>query len=239
VARLLVSVRNEAEARAALEGGAAIVDVKEPSRGPLGMASCSTWRRVRGALPPSLIVSVALGELMDWSDHHARAIPGSCWRGIDFRKIGLAGASPSWRDHWRGLRHVLDEGPTGDGASGRPNWVAVAYLDWEAAHAPEPLSIIGEAAAIGDCTGVLFDTWDKSRRSEFDPAWGRWIRRAKEAGRFVAVAGSLDEAAIRRLRPLSPDIFAVRGAACRGGDRNGAVDRERVARLVEAASWHG
>jgi uncharacterized protein (UPF0264 family) len=52
----------------------------------------------------------------------------------------------------------------------------------------------------------------------------------------VALAGSLDVAGIRRLRPLDPDIFAVRGAACRGGDRNGPVDPERVARLVEAAS---
>ena len=37
--QLLVSVRSAEEARAALEGGAALIDVKEPSRGSLGSAS--------------------------------------------------------------------------------------------------------------------------------------------------------------------------------------------------------
>ena len=36
---LLVSVRNVEEALAALEGGASLIDVKEPSRGPLGRAA--------------------------------------------------------------------------------------------------------------------------------------------------------------------------------------------------------
>ena len=36
--RLLVSVRSAAEAEAALLGGADVIDVKEPDRGPLGRA---------------------------------------------------------------------------------------------------------------------------------------------------------------------------------------------------------
>jgi uncharacterized protein (UPF0264 family) len=239
VAKLLVSVRSEVEACAALTGGAAIIDVKEPSRGSLGMASCSTWRRVREALPPSTIVSVALGELADWSRPDHDAVPVHCWDGIDFRKIGLAGVATTWRDHWRDLRESVNAAQGTGRFVGPPSWAAVVYLDWEAAQAPEPASVIGEAAAIGECPGILFDTWDKSRRVEFDWTWGRWIRLAKETGRFVALAGSLDEARIRRLAPLEPDIFAVRGAACRGGDRHGSVDAERVARLVEAASGSG
>jgi uncharacterized protein (UPF0264 family) len=233
VARLLVSVRSEDEARAALDGGAAIIDVKEPSRGSLGMAPCSVWRAVREAVPPTTIVSVALGELNDWIVRRRRTIEGTDWDGIGFRKLGLGQADPCWRDQWRELRERF-RGESSDRPGGAPLWVAVAYLDWEAARAPDPESVIGEAAAIGDCLGVLFDTWDKSRRIEYDRKAVRWIVRAKEAGRFVALAGSLGEAAIRRLRPLNPDIFAVRGAACRGGDRNAPVDRDRVARLAEA-----
>jgi uncharacterized protein (UPF0264 family) len=42
-------------------------------------------------------------------------------------------------------------------------------------------------------------------------------------------------AAIRDLRGmLDPDWFATRGAACVGGERNAAIDPDRVARLVEA-----
>ena len=36
--RLLVSVRNASEARAAINGGADVIDIKEPDHGPLGMA---------------------------------------------------------------------------------------------------------------------------------------------------------------------------------------------------------
>lgn len=235
MARLLVSVRNEIEARAALEGGAAIVDVKEPSRGSLGMAPCFTWRRVRRALPPSMILSVALGELPDWTYAQKAAVPSDCWSGIDYLKVGLAGSGPDWRDHWRDLRDQVDPSSGGSNRPGPPRWVAVVYLDWQVAQAPEPLAVIGEAAGIADCPGVLFDTWDKSRRVEIEPELEHWIGRAKGSSRFVALAGSLDESSIRRLRPMEPDIFAVRGAACRGGDRDGPIEVGRVARLVEAA----
>jgi uncharacterized protein (UPF0264 family) len=236
VAKLLVSVRSVDEAYAAMAGGAAIIDVKEPSRGSLGRAPCSVWCEVRAAVPSSVLVSVALGELNEW-DSERVALPCGCWSGIGFRKLGLADAGPEWRDRWRDLRHRLAvEGEARPGApSGRPAWVAVVYLDWEAAGAPEPEAVVAEAAALADCPGVLFDTWDKSRRIDLDARWRRRIARVKEAGRFVALAGSLDVAAIRRLQPLDPDIFAVRGAACRSGDRHSPIDRERVARLVKAA----
>ena len=63
--KLLVSVRSTAEAEAALRGGADIIDIKEPARGPLGMAPpevCgSIVQRVAGRAP----VSAALGELWE------------------------------------------------------------------------------------------------------------------------------------------------------------------------------
>jgi uncharacterized protein (UPF0264 family) len=236
VSRLLVSVRSDHEARAALAGGAAIIDVKEPSRGSLGMASCFTWRRVREALPLTVTVSVALGDLEDWTGPDSAPISADCWSGIDLRKVGLARGGSAWRADWRRLRAHLCPAPHEGQLVAHPSWVAVVYLDWGAAQAPDPLSVIGEAARIEDCRGVLFDTWDKSRRVEFDPNLGHWIRRVKDSGQFVALAGSLDEALIRRFVPLEPDIFAVRGAACRGGDRNASVETERVARLVEAAA---
>ena len=49
---------------------------------------------------------------------------------------------------------------------------------------------------------------------------------------LLTLAGGLDAAAIARLAPLRPDLFAVRGAACRDGDRLAVVDPDRVALLV-------
>ena len=65
--------------------------------------------------------------------------------------------------------------------------------------------------------------------------WKPMVDRVRDSGRFVALAGSLDVEAIGRLAPLAPDIFAVRGSACAGGDRLGPIDSERVSILARAA----
>ncbi len=104
VAKLLVSVRSAIEAEAALAGGASIIDVKEPSRGPLGRADWSVWREVRLAVPASIPVSVALGELTEWLEPSRLEIPEDLWAGIAFRKIGLSDAGTGWIDRWRDLR---------------------------------------------------------------------------------------------------------------------------------------
>jgi uncharacterized protein (UPF0264 family) len=85
------------------------------------------------------------------------------------------------------------------------------------------------------CGGILVDSWEKSRPSPLNLSWGPWIQRARAGGLRVALAGGLDEAAIRRLAPLKPDLFAVRGAACGPEGRMGTVDPESVARLVRVA----
>ncbi|MBX6313942.1 MAG: hypothetical protein IRY99_13650 [Isosphaeraceae bacterium] len=218
MAGLLVSVRSDIEARAAWVGGAAIIDVKEPARGPLGRAEVAVWQAVRAAVPPEVPVSVALGELAEWRGLDPRDLAG-----ISYCKLGLAGSGPRWEADWAAIRAEAD---------GDVPWIAVAYADWQAAGAPPAEAVLDAAWAAG-CAGILVDTWDKSRPSPLDLSWASWVRRARAGGLLVALAGGLDEAAIARLAPLEPDLFAVRGAACGGGDRRGTIEPERVARLVE------
>jgi uncharacterized protein (UPF0264 family) len=237
---LLVSVRSAIEAAEAVAGGAAIIDVKEPSRGALGRADWTVWGAVRHLVPDSIPVSVALGELNEWLEREPGqlAIPLDAWPGLAWAKLGLANARPDWRERWRDLRNELI--PTACAGSGqpiaRPSWVAVVYLDWETARAPEPDSVIEVAGALAECSGVLFDTWDKSHRVVIDRSWKRRFTRVRDLGRLLALAGSLDVATIRELADCGPDIFAVRGAACRDGNRHATIDRSRVARLVLAAN---
>jgi uncharacterized protein (UPF0264 family) len=50
------------------------------------------------------------------------------------------------------------------------------------------------------------------------------------------IAGSLGLDTIPHLEPFAPDIVAVRGAACVGGDRRAGIDPLRVAGLAKVAA---
>ena len=232
MARLLVSVRSAEEARAALKGGASVIDVKEPDRGPLGRADFSVWDEVRRAVPSGTPVSIALGELTEWtvgegSEEAAASHDPERFRGFAFRKMGLAGVGEDWAETWSRLRKRWGQGPA---------WVAVIYADWQRAKAPHPDRVLDAALDCDDCAGLLIDTWDKSHRTAIDESWGDWIERARASGRLTALAGSVDTSVMADLSEFQPDIIAVRGAACVGGDRRAAVDPDRVSRLARAAA---
>ncbi len=213
-----------------MAGGAAIIDVKEPSHGSLGRASCAVWREVRDAVPASVPVSVALGEISEWAGAGPADLTHGPWPGVGFFKLGLSGAATDWFDRWRAIRSQIGEPqPAGTG------WVAVVYVDWEQAGSPHPDVILERALELDECRGVLFDTWAKSHGAMIDETWARRVSVVRKSGRLVALAGSLDSQAIARLATLDPDYFAVRGAACLNGDRLSTIDCERVARLVAAA----
>src|SRR5262245_17826423 len=115
---LLVSIRNPAEAEMALVGGAALIDVKEPARGPLGRSDDQTIAAIVRAVAGRRPVSAALGELIDGA-----AAP-TCV-GLSFVKWGLACSA---RRDWRGeLRRRQ---------SAAPQVVIAAYADWQCAQAP-------------------------------------------------------------------------------------------------------
>src|SRR5215468_9568595 len=84
---LLISVRDAAEAEAALRGGADVIDVKEPRRGSLGRADAATIAAVVACVAGRRPVSAALGELVEPG---SEAVPGP---GLSFVKWGLAGTA--------------------------------------------------------------------------------------------------------------------------------------------------
>lgn len=230
--QLLVSVRNIAEARSAAWGGADIIDFKNPALGPLGMVDGAVQSAIAADLAADghhrLHLSAALGELLEWEN---RVVPALAH--VQFAKIGLAGlrGCTGWSDRWQQIRSQIDA------SRPRPvDWVAVIYADHIAADAPPPMDVVEQACSTG-CAGVLFDTWNKSG----PVLWGhvaesqvsRLTHVAQSAGLFVALAGRLSIDDILRCQQLGADIFAVRSAACREGERNGPVSQAAVAHLVK------
>ena len=57
--RLLVSVRDVRDARAAVRGGADIVDAKDPRRGALGPVTHRILARIRAAVPSAIMANTA------------------------------------------------------------------------------------------------------------------------------------------------------------------------------------
>lgn len=229
---LLVSVRDPREAAAAIAGGAAIIDVKEPSRGPLGRADAAVAAAVVGAVAGRAPVTLACGELATGVesilDHLAdvlRLLPAGSAPPLGI-KAGPAGLSlAAWRDAFARLARQLPRGI-------EP--VAVAYADAVAAAGPAPMAVLAEAARLG-ATTMLIDTFDKQGPGLFEAA-GRdtvadWIALAAERGVTLALAGRLTGEGVATGFALGAGICGVRTAACDGG-RLGDVAAPLVRRLV-------
>ena len=231
---LLVSVRSRAEAAEALAGGADLIDVKEPSRGALGGSDPATigeiLRYVRET-SSEIPVSAALGELADLR-RLGHAAPSPFPGPVDYVKVGLAGCGgdPAWRDAFYDLQDRFDDEACNPHAYG-PRWIAVAYVDREAANSP-PLEEILRHAIDANCYGLLFDTYSKGagRLTDYLGAaeLAEWIARAHERELFVACAGRLTLEQLPEVVAADPDIVAIRSAGCRGSDRMAAIDAEAV-----------
>jgi uncharacterized protein (UPF0264 family) len=229
---LLVSVRDVAEAREALAGGATILDVKEPARGPLGAAACDATACIAAAVARQTPWTLAAGELRDGVDaihEHVRrtiALLGAGAVPPAAVKAGLAGMGAG---EWRSLFAAFAAGTP---AGVEP--VAVAYADWERAGSPAPVEVIDAAATTG--FGVLlFDTFDKAGGpvvgdAEAAARVADWIARARQAGMRSVLAGNLTAETLPAAVACGPDVIAVRSAACVGG-RSGTVCGKLVRRL--------
>ncbi len=222
--RLLVSVADGREARAALAGGADVIDAKDPRRGTLGAVRPAALAAIRAAVGWARPLSAALGDASDEGtlEHAARAAAA---RGVAFVKVGFAGLAtegPALR-----LAAAVRRGAGPEAAV-----VLVAYADWWRAGSLAPERLVPVAAETG-ARGVLLDTALKDAPlfalAEPD-AVEVWVASAHRAGMFACLAGSLRGSDFATARALGADLVGVRGAACVGG-RTGRVSRARVAAL--------
>ena len=226
--QLLVSVRGPAEARAALIGGADVIDAKDPRSGALGGVRpplLAAIQRTVGSACPTRPVSAALGDAKEEPvvTRHARA---ASRRRVAFVKLGFAGVPSETRARRVAaavVRHLAP--PT--------RLVMVAYADWDRADSLSPRRLVAIAAAVG-AAGVLLDTARKAAplfALEAPDAVAAWVATVHAAGLFAGLAGGLTDSDIATAGGLGADVVGVRGAACIGG-RLGRVSQERVATLV-------
>jgi (5-formylfuran-3-yl)methyl phosphate synthase len=223
---LLVSVRSADEVAAALDGGADLIDVKEPAKGSLAPAEAEVVAAVIDAVDGQVPVSAALGE---WSPN---AITEAHWHlelPLQYVKWGLAGYAPApgWGEDLLDTRRELPIST---------EMVMVAYADWERAKSVPPAEVAKFAKRFR-FKAFLLDTWGKDGKTLLDFMSVRDVAELvdglKRVYTTVSIGGSLRPEQLKQLKGVVPDYFAVRTSACAAGKRDGIIDATRVKKWKE------
>jgi len=222
--RLLVSVASADDARAAVEGGAGIIDAKNPLVGALGAVEPHVMRAIHRTVDGSRLVTAALGDSND-VESVGRLARELVTCGAQLVKAGFLRVDDPDR-----VEEVLGEAVRAcrevDGDSGV---VAVGYAD-DARDGIDARSLVAIAARAG-ARGVLVDTADK-RGVGLMSLWSSaelatWVSAVHDHGLMAAVAGKLSAGDLGVVADSGADVVGVRGAACVGG-RGGCVSAELV-----------
>lgn len=221
--RMLVSVRDVAEARVAAQGGADLIDLKEPGEGALGGLPIATIAEVVQSLrreqPSGLPISATIGDLP------MRALAAILARvdavaacGVDYVKVGIE------RD---AAACAVLEALAASGHAVVPVFIGDRGLDFAA---------VEHACRLG-FAAVMVDTADKLAGSLFDvlrtSELQRFVDGVRASGALVGLAGALRRPHLAGLHALAPDFAGFRSAVC-AGDRSGQLDPGRLGELRAA-----
>lgn len=212
--RLLVSVRDPAEAEAARLAGADLIDAKDPERGALGALDEAVVREIVARVSGGAATSAV-------ADPAAASVAALARTGVDWVKVGLAPAE---------LRDAAALADRVAAAPGRLIAVLFAEDGPAAPHVPA-LAAAGFAGAMIDTAGKggarLPDLAAPADLSAFTAA-------CRAHGLMSGLAGSLRVIDIPGLRAHRPDYLGFRGGLCRDFDRRSGIDPLRVAEALRA-----
>jgi len=230
--KLLVSPKDEDEALEASQGGADIIDVKNPSEGSLGASFPWIIRRIREIIPNETDISATLGDLPNLPGTASLASLGAAASGANYVKVGLMGpSSPEEAVYLMScvVRSVGQLDPP-------VKVVAAGYADWRRAGTIDPL-LIPEIAKNSGSQVAMLDTKIKDGKGLFsflsEEDLGLFVGTSHKMGLSAALAGSLRRDDIPTLLRLGVDIIGVRTAVCEGLDRvTGRIKRKKVQELA-------
>jgi dihydroneopterin aldolase len=226
--QFLASVTGPLEAAIAVEGGADVIDLKDPAQGALGAVAACVVRDTVAAVAGARPVSAVLGDLPMQPAVLRGAAETMADCGVDYVKCGVfPGGDPAacLRALAPLARHV--------------KLVAVLFAD----RAPD-CALLDVAAQAGFAAAML-DTADKRAGrllAHRDLAALRgFVEACRARGLLTGLAGALEPPDVPRLLVLEPDFLGFRGALCSGG-RSGTLDPAAIAGIraliPRAASGH-
>lgn len=224
--KLLVSVKSVDEVEAVVEGGADIVDVKDPETGSLGLPDLDVVKYVVSKVRSSWDkeVSIALGDINKYDRMLKYVVFVGCALGADYVKIGLATNSFDM------ATKIAKEAKDVVSSFKKTSLVVVGYADYAYVNTLEPLKVIDIATKV-EADGVMIDTLRKNGLSTFDLLSINYIHtfveKAHSQDFITAIAGGIKIFHLSLCAKLGFDVVGVRGSVCAGG-RSDKVSRELV-----------
>lgn len=232
--KLLVSVVNKTEAIDSINGGADIIDVKNPKEGSLGANFPRVIREVKKVIPKNLELSATIGDLPNLPGTASLAALGAAVSGVDYVKVGLFGVKTSVDATVLMTEVVRTVKEFNLGLK----TIACGYADFRYVGCVSPLQL-PLVAHKSEADGVLVDVKIKVSKSSLfnflgDEQLKHFVTQAHDYNLLAALAGSLGKEDIQRVHSLDADIIGVRGIVCSKKDRvNGKLEKEKVAELAK------
>lgn len=232
---VLVSPKDLSEALEAIEGGADIIDVKNPSEGSLGANFPWVIRDIAIlAKKYGKEVSATTGDMPFKPGTASLAALGAAIAGADYVKVGLYGVRNELEAK-EIVKAVVKAVKDYDSAK---KVVIAGYGDYYRINSIDPLKLPSISAKYG-ADVVMVDTAIKDGTSIFDHMkiedMRKFVETARENGLICALAGNLGWNHLETLKELSPDIIGVRTIVCESG-RNSKIKKELVRKLKELVS---
>ncbi|CAD6491512.1 MAG: (5-formylfuran-3-yl)methyl phosphate synthase [Candidatus Argoarchaeum ethanivorans] len=227
--KLLVSPISVEEARIALDGGADIIDVKNPKEGSLGANFPDVIQSVKRVITKPM--SVAIGDFNYKPGTASLAALGASVAGADYIKIGLFDVQT--REQASEMTERVTKAVKQ--YDSKKKVVICGYSDYNRINSISPFEL-PEIVSDAGADVVMMDTGVKDGMSTLEflnlEKLKSFIGSAHRYGLLAAIAGSLTFEDIDVLKEVAPDIIGVRGCVC-GGNRNSNIKLELVRELKE------
>ncbi len=219
--QLLISVTSIEEAQIALENGADIIDLKEPSAGALGALPIERIQAIVAYVKSrndagAKLTSATIGDLPMQSELLLAQVSKLAATGVDIVKIGFF-ETDDYQPCLDILRPLAQAGT---------RFIAVLFA--ENTYPKDLIACIKTAGFIGvmldtaNKNGLtLLDYYSKEKRSEF-------AKNVLKLGMQLGLAGSLKLQHVDLIKEISPSYIGFRGGVCNNNQRQLALDAAKI-----------
>ena len=216
--QLLVSVKNLAEAKMALDLNVDFIDLKNPADGALGALAPDVIEQVVQFVACRKLISATIGNLAMQPESIIQQIQQTERLGVDIVKVGFTNEPLATAC----IKAIHD-------AHFKTKIIGVLFAD----HLPK-IELISFFAAA-KFHGVMLDTQAKTTKNLFDymseKDIEKFILTAKAASILIGLAGKLSFQSVGSALNLAPDFIGVRSAVCRAGVREGTISSLKIKAL--------